>query len=105
MPKRVTERAAELLAHLESRAVRPSGTPVNDLSAIGGAPGAASLGRRRSRTVTGDVVQAGPMQLTMFAPEADVVRSALDQIDVDSLTPLEALNELSRLKRLAQNLP
>jgi hypothetical protein len=45
------------------------------------------------------------MQLTMFAPEADVVRSALDQIDVDSLTPLEALNELSRLKRLAQNLP
>ena len=43
------------------------------------------------------------MQLTMFSPEPDVVRGALDQIDVDSLTPLEALNELSRLKRLSRN--
>ena len=105
MPKRVTERATELLAHLESRAIRPSGTPVTDASGIGGTPGAASSGQRRSRIVTGDVVQAGPMQLTMFAPEADAVRNALDQIDVDALTPLEALNELSRLKRLARNPP
>ena len=45
------------------------------------------------------------MQLTMFAPVSDAVRNALDQIDVDALTPLEALNELSRLKRLALNPP
>ena len=105
MPKRVTERATELLAHLESRAVRPSGPPVTDASGFGGAPGAASSGRRRLRIVTGDVVQVGPMQLRMFAPEADTVRNALDQIDVDALTPLDALNELSRLKRLARGLP
>ena len=105
MPKRVTERATELLAHLETRATRPSGTSMDDFSGVGGASGGASLGRRRSRTVTGDVIKVGAMQLTMFAPEVDIVRGALDQIDVDTLTPLEALNELSRLKRLAQNLP
>lgn len=105
MPKRVTERATELLAHLEMRAPSPSVTPVVDASGIGGAPGPASSGRRRSRFVTGDVVHVGSMQLTLFAPEADAVRFALDQIDVDALTPLEALNELSRLKRLARNLP
>jgi DNA mismatch repair protein MutS len=40
------------------------------------------------------------MQLTLFAPPSPAVE-ALRSLDVDSLTPLEALNRLYELKRLA----
>jgi DNA mismatch repair protein MutS len=40
------------------------------------------------------------MQLTLFAPPSPVV-TAIHELDVESLSPLEALTKLFELKRLA----
>jgi DNA mismatch repair protein MutS len=40
------------------------------------------------------------MQLTLFAPPSPVV-TAIRELDVESLSPLEALTKLFELKRLA----
>ncbi len=57
------------------------------------------------RDATGGIA-AGLEDLPLFAAaepdhEADPIATALDQVDPDSLTPREALEELYRLKRLA----
>ena len=44
------------------------------------------------------------VQLTMFAPPSAVV-AALRELDVESLSPLEALTKLYELKRLAMDEP
>jgi len=41
------------------------------------------------------------MQLTLFAPPSPVV-TAISELDVESLSPLEALTKLFELKRLAE---
>jgi DNA mismatch repair protein MutS len=41
------------------------------------------------------------MQLTLFAPPSPVVTTLRD-LDVESLSPLEALTKLFELKRLAE---
>ena len=41
------------------------------------------------------------MQLTLFAPPSPVVE-AIRELDVESLTPLEALTKLYELHRLAR---
>jgi len=42
----------------------------------------------------------GSMQLTLFAPPSPVVTTLRD-LDVESLSPLEALTKIYELKRLA----
>ena len=70
LPRSVVARAAEILAELEQRESTPS---------IG--PGLTSV------------------QMTLFeAPESEVEKE-LKQIDVDSLTPIEALQKLDELKK------
>ena len=44
------------------------------------------------------------MQLTLFAPQSAVV-SAVRALDVESLTPLEALTKLYELRNLAAQEP
>ena len=41
------------------------------------------------------------MQLTLFAPPSPIV-TAVRELDVESLSPLEALTKLFELKRLAE---
>ncbi|MAU09281.1 MAG: DNA mismatch repair protein MutS [Anaerolineaceae bacterium] len=77
MPKPVVDRARELLAQLEAEG--------SDFTLSSSQPEA------KSET---------PQQLSFFAPKANPALEALRQIEVDHLSPLEALTKLYELKRL-----
>ncbi|MCE9594125.1 MAG: DNA mismatch repair protein MutS [Planctomycetes bacterium] len=80
VPNELVTRAKSILADLEADA--------EDLSA-----------RIQSHAATSSSkLDAG--QLALFAPRESAVEKALAQLDLERLTPLEALNELQRLKRL-----
>lgn len=82
MPRPVVERARELLAQLEAEGSDFKLTGIAEASANGDEPA----------------------QLSFFAPKPE--NPALDilrQIEVDSLSPLEALTKLYELKQLAQD--
>ncbi|MDY6852918.1 MAG: DNA mismatch repair protein MutS, partial [Thermodesulfobacteriota bacterium] len=81
LPPAVLERAAEVLENLENGGVDVSGLPSL-------APAKASAGR-----ISG--------QLSLFdqSPDGGLVQE-LRGIDVEKMTPLEALNKLAELKRL-----
>ncbi|HEX7101110.1 MAG TPA: DNA mismatch repair protein MutS, partial [Nitrolancea sp.] len=82
MPRSVVRRAREILHDLED-----------------GAPGKSERNRRRK--AIGDA-QEPAMQLTFFGAPDPVVEH-LKQLDVEALSPLEALTALFELQRQAQN--
>jgi DNA mismatch repair protein MutS len=78
VPREVNERAKQILARLEEEHLGENGRP--------------------KMTVKGKRSRKGDLQLTLFAaPEHPVVQE-LRQIDVDGLTPLEALKRLAELQ-------
>ncbi len=79
LPEEITERAKRILKNLEG----------SDLSA----QDAAAEGRGRHGRVTD-----GDIQLTLFEMHDDPLRSQIEQIEPDQMTPLEALQKLSQLK-------
>ena len=82
MPQRVLERARRVLAHLER-------THSGDLGQDDDAPRMADVGRE--------------LQLSIFQPEdpaIEQVRDEIDALDIDTLTPVEALLKLNEIKRL-----
>jgi DNA mismatch repair protein MutS len=79
LPEDVTERAKQILRNLES----------SELVVHGGA------------RVPGRVLRSD-MQLTMFEMKDDALRAALRAIDIDHLTPLEALKMLADLRAAAE---
>jgi DNA mismatch repair protein MutS len=83
LPRALTRRAREILTDLEQ------------------GPAAPAARERRARSAR-PVPASGAMQLTLFSPPSPAVE-ALRSLDVDSLTPLEALNRLYELKRLASD--
>jgi DNA mismatch repair protein MutS len=84
LPEEVTTRAQVLLRNLEG----------SDLTVHGeGAPGKRPSGRR---------VSAPPVQLTLFEMKDDALREELRNLNIDGLTPLEALQKLAELRRRAQ---
>jgi DNA mismatch repair protein MutS len=83
MPKAIVRRAAEVLSELETMA---RGTDER---------------RRRVSALTNPGYEApAQVQLTMFGAPNPVIEN-LRELDVESLTPLEALTRLYELKRLA----
>jgi DNA mismatch repair protein MutS len=80
VPRGLTRRAREILADLEQRAASE-----------------AVKGRQAMSSPTPDRTT---MQLTLFAPPSPVL-SAIRELDVESLSPLEALTKLFELKRMA----
>jgi DNA mismatch repair protein MutS len=81
VPRALTRRAREILTDLEQRA------------ATEGVSG-------RRRAMSSPAPDLATMQLTLFAPPSPVV-TAIRELDVESLSPLEALTKLFELKRLA----
>ena len=75
----MNERAKQILAQLEAGASRRR-------TAAPRSPSKAKQSRR------------GDLQLTLFAPPEHPVVDQLRQLDVDSLTPLEALQRLAELQ-------
>ena len=65
-----------------------------ELSTSAGLPGPTP--RHVSGVSTGD----GVMQLTLFAPPSHPVAEAIRALDLDGLTPREALNTLARLRAM-----
>jgi len=81
IPRALTRRAEEILAELE----RGSAT---------------GTGRQRRRAMATATPEAVSLQLTMFAPPSPVL-AEIHALDVETLSPLEALTKLYELKRLA----
>ncbi|MFH1215198.1 MAG: DNA mismatch repair protein MutS [Pseudomonadota bacterium] len=79
VPKRVVERAKELLHNIEKGELNSEGAPRI-------AP------EKKSKPTH-------PGQLTLFPPEEDPVRTKIREIELDRLTPLDALNLLYELKK------
>lgn len=78
LPAQVVERAGEILANLEAQEYDPAGRP---------------------RLARGNAPQSGgPAQLTLFAPPEQVIASIIQEVDLDRLAPLAALNLLHTLK-------
>ena len=80
LPETVVERAKEILANLEE-----------DEYSVGNIP---RLARGDHSPVSGDI------QLTLWETEKELARR-LAALDVDRMTPMEALEEIAALKRLA----
>ena len=85
MPKSIVKRADEILKQLE-RENRQAGTVT-------------------AKTITEGPSSAGGMQLSFFQLDDPVLCQIRDEIltlDVDNLTPLEALNKLNDIKRIVK---
>jgi DNA mismatch repair protein MutS len=81
LPQSVIERAKEILSNLEE-----------DEFSIGDIP---RIARGELSPVSGDI------QLTLWESEKEISRKLL-ALDIDSMTPLQALEEISALQRLAR---
>ena len=78
VPRSVNERAKQILAQLEAEHLDREGKP--------------------KLAVKGKKSRRGDLQLTLFAPPEHPVVSELRQLDVNGLTPLDALKLLAELK-------
>ncbi len=92
MPRSVVERADEILRNLVTvygnNEIVPSSSPAR---------------RCKAKAQTRETSGAGNIQLSMFQlddPVLEQIRDQIKGIDIDSLTPLEALNKLSEIKKL-----
>lgn len=79
LPEGIVERAKEVLANLEHGEFTEEGMPKLALS--------------RKKKITWD-----SKQMSLFQPPRDPIRETIRKTDLNSLTPLEALNLLSELK-------
>ena len=80
LPEEVLVRAQEVLGHLENGGLN-----------VTGLPRPVKRGRRTGQT-----------QLSLFAPESNGLTAAVRKIDLDAMTPLQALNKLAELKKLVE---
>ncbi|MFQ5706267.1 MAG: DNA mismatch repair protein MutS [bacterium] len=84
LPKSVIRRAKEILSNLESNELTPNHMP-------------------RLAVGTNGHYQERDQQLDIFEKQEQRLRSEVQQISIDELTPLEALIKLNDLKKIIQN--
>ncbi|MBI5214148.1 MAG: DNA mismatch repair protein MutS [Ignavibacteriae bacterium] len=101
LPEEVTERAKSILKNLEG----------SELTVHGGERGAVSGDNERQQLTTNNSpltnnrqrskgrVGAGEVQLTLFEMRDDKLREELKKIDLDTMTPMEAMQKLAELKK------
>ncbi len=92
LPEELTERAKKILANLEDTQLRPHGTDQDD-SHLADDGHLHAGGRRRLIIKAEDKIQ-----LTMFEMKDDELRNTLNNLDINAMTPLEALKVLAKLK-------
>jgi DNA mismatch repair protein MutS len=90
LPKEVTERAAQILKNLEG-----SELSVHDAPGAGES-GPPTAGPQRG---TGRRIAPAEIQMTLFDVKDGKLRQALNDVDIESMTPLEALQKLADLKK------
>lgn len=81
LPTSVIARAGEVLANLERQEYDPAGVP------------------RRAEGASAPDTARPDDQLSLFAGAGDAIARRLRDVDLDSMTPIEALNLLAELKR------
>jgi DNA mismatch repair protein MutS len=89
LPKSVIIRAQEVLAELEGRA---SGKSIEHAFLRGVLRQPGKMGARRRKE---------PLQIPLFSKDSRLAEE-IAQLDIDSLSPLEAITKLYELKRIAQ---
>ena len=95
MPQTIVKRATEILTNLEM--------VYGDNDVAAGTPVRQRKKRQPSAKQVADVAEKGSMQLSMFQLDDPVLVQIRDQIkglDINSLTPIEALNKLNETKKL-----
>ena len=95
LPRAVIDRAKEVLANLEQAEFNELGQPVAASHAGGGERSSRRTGHGKKATGTDDV----PPQLGLFATEAGLLFQEIVDMNLDAITPLEALNKLHELKK------
>ena len=91
LPEELTERAKKILHNLEDTQLRPHGA--GEAGQPEDVPHHRAGGRRKIASNTEEKIQ-----LTMFEMKDDELRATINKLDIDSLTPLEALKLLAKLK-------
>ena len=107
MPQSIVSRATEILTNLESvygnnEIGEKEEKPAEKAEEQPIAPSRRKKRQPSARQVA-DVAQQGSMQLSMFQLDDPVLVQIRDQIkglDINSLTPLEALNKLNEIKKI-----
>ena len=95
MPESIIRRANDILKQLES-----------DAASVSNPTSSASTGTPTSKPVTGIGQTRQGVQLSFFQlddPVLEQIRDELRSLDINSLTPLEALNKLSEISSLVGN--
>jgi DNA mismatch repair protein MutS len=96
LPEAVIQRAREVLANLEKAEFNDQGEPVA-ASKIGTGE-RANGGRGEKNTKAGKAAMVEP-QLGLFASEAGLIFKEIVDLDLDAMTPLDAMNTLHALKK------
>jgi len=96
LPLAVIQRAKEVLANLEKAEFNDLGEPVA-ASKVGRGDGVTA--RRGDKGVKGGASDAVAPQLGLFASEAGLLFKELQDLNLDSMTPLDAMNKLHELKK------
>jgi len=96
LPQAVVQRAREVLANLEKAEFNDQGEPV------AATHGGKSKNGNGKKAITGrqteDAETSAP-QLGLFASEAGLLFKELQDLDLDTMTPLDAMNTLHELKK------
>ncbi len=108
MPQSIVKRATEILGNLESvygNNEVGSQLSVEESSPVTSPAALRTRSRKRqpSAKQVADIAQQGSMQLSMFQLDDPVLIQIRDQIkglDINSLTPIEALNKLNEIKKI-----
>jgi DNA mismatch repair protein MutS len=98
LPPTVIQRAREVLANLEQAEFNDQGEPVAATQSGGHKNG---NGRKDFAGGRRDDATTSSPQLGLFASNAGLVFKELQDLDLDTMTPLDALNTLHELKKKA----
>jgi DNA mismatch repair protein MutS len=96
LPQAVIQRAKEVLANLEKAEFNEMGEPVAAPRVGDGEEARGKRGVKTAGTAASDALEP---QLRLFASEAGLVFKELQDMDLDRMTPLEAMNKLQELKK------
>ena len=91
LPRSVIERARVILANLEDEELAPGG--LDGVDGESGTAGTPHHGRPK--------VESGDYQLSLFVPADHPVVEDIKELDLDLMTPVEAMNALYRLQQKA----
>jgi len=103
LPEEVTSRAREIMAQLESASEgEPIGGVEEGLLKVNKPAGAPRMARANSRAITQHDAQVSLFEIAAADPKLEELRDELARLDINSLTPLQAMMELEKLQRLAR---